>query len=298
MSNKLRIGLCQIMVGSDKTKNVQAARAAVAEAAGKGATLVTLPECFNSVYAVTAFDQFAEAIPSVGAKPTKDANPTTCAILEMAQEHKIFLIGGSIPERGEDGKLYNTSVVASPEGEILAKHRKIHLFDIDIPGGQRFKESETLTAGDSFTTFDTPWCRVGVAICYDIRFHPLAQIMRDQGCKLLVYPGAFNVTTGPAHWELLQRSRAVDNQLFVATCSPARNPQADYKAWGHSSLVNPWGEVVLTTEHDAAVLVSDDIDIDHCDRVRNSVPISFQVRTDLYDLVHWKGSRSKRTKRG
>jgi len=286
--SKLRLGLCQILVGAEKAKNVQNARAAVAEAAAKGANVIALPECFNSVYAVSAFEKYAEEIPGEGEVASEEKHPTTKALLDMAKEHKIYLIGGSIPERGADGLLYNSCVVASPEGRILVKHRKMHLFDIDVPGGIRFKESETLSAGNKFTVFDTPWCRVGVGICYDIRFPQLAQIMRQQGCKLLVYPGAFNLTTGPAHWELLQRARAVDNQLFVATCSPARNPDADYKAWGHSTVVSPWGEILVTTEHDPAVLVTADLDLDHCDRIRTSIPISVQARTDLYDNVKWK----------
>ena len=287
--NKLRIGLCQILVGSEKAKNVQEARNAVANAVSQGANLVALPECFNSVYAVSAFEKYAEPIPSVGEPANEVTHPTTKAILDMAKEHNIYLIGGSIPERGEDGLLYNCCVVASPEGKIIAKHRKMHLFDIDVPGGVRFKESETLSAGKSVTTFDTPWCKVGVGICYDIRFPALAQIMTQMGCKLLVYPGAFNLTTGPAHWELLQRARAVDNQLYVATCSPARNPEMDYQAWGHSSVINPWGDVMVTTEHEPSVIVTPELDIDHCDRIRKSIPISMQVRTDLYDLVRWKG---------
>ena len=143
-------------------------------------------------------------------------------------------------------------MVFSPEGELIAKHAKVHLFDIDIPGKQSFKESDSLTAGDSVTTFDTPWCKVlcsphlfvltgsqlitygvqiGLAICYDIRFPQLAVLMREENCKLLIYPGAFNTTTGPLHWELLQRARAVDNQCAVVTASPARNPKSAYQAW-------------------------------------------------------------------
>jgi len=133
---------------------------------------------------------------------------------------------------------------------------------------------------------------------YDIRFPQLAMLMREQGCKMLIYPGAFNLTTGPAHWELLQRARAVDNQLFVATCSPARNPDSSYKAWGHSTLASPWGEVLATTEHGAAVLVSDALDLQHCDRVRTQVPVSKQARTDLYRPVEWIGAGSSKADPG
>jgi len=119
------------------------------------------------------------------------------------------------------------------------------LFDIDVPGKITFKESDTLSPGDNLTIIDSPWGKIGVGICYDIRFPELAMLMREKGVGLMVYPGAFNTTTGPLHWELLQRARAVDNQVFVATASPARNPDSSYQAWGHSSLISPWGEVDL-----------------------------------------------------
>jgi omega-amidase len=150
----------------------------------------------------------------------------------MASELGVFLVGGSIPEKSQDGKqLYNTSLVADPKGHFVAKHRKVHLFDIHVPGKIIFKESDTLTAGTSVSTFDTPLGKFGLGVCYDIRFPEYAQLLRQRGCVALVYPGAFNTTTGPAHWELLQRARAVDNQLFVMACSPARDNNFSYHAW-------------------------------------------------------------------
>jgi omega-amidase len=295
----LRIGLCQMLVGTEKAANLVTARKAVTEAVTKGATFVSLPECFNSPYAVDQFANYAESVPNVGEDADAKEHPTTSALLDMAREHKIHLVGGSIPERASDGRLFNTCIVADPSGAVIAKHRKMHLFDIDVPG-MFFKESLTLSAGDALTTFDTPWGVVGVGICYDIRFPVLASLMRERGAKLLVYPGAFNTKTGPAHWELLQRARAVDNQLFVATVSPARNPDSAYQAWGHSSVISPWGEVLSTTEESASVVVTEPLDLDHCTRVRSQVPVSMQARSDLYDAPKWKGKAEakKRAKRG
>jgi omega-amidase len=167
---------------------------------------------------------------------------------------------------------------------MIAKHRKVHLFDIDVPGKICFKESETLSPGKDFTTFDTPYCKIGIGICYDIRFPELAYIYSDLGCKLLVYPGAFNMTTGPAHWELLQRSRAIDNQLYVASVSPARDEKASYVAWGHSTVVSPWGEVVETSEHEETIVYCD-IKTDYVDEVRSQIPIRSQKRNDLYKVM-------------
>jgi omega-amidase len=183
--------------------------------------------------------------------------------------------------------VYNTCVAFGPEGSILARHRKMHLFDIDVPGRITFKESDTLSAGSALAHFDTPFGRVGLGICYDMRFPHLALLLRQAGCRLLFYPGAFNTTTGPAHWELLQRSRALDTQCYVATVSIARNPDSKYQAWGHSTVVNPWGEVVATTDEKPATVTAE-LDLKRIDEVRAQIPVGHQVRTDLYELA-WKG---------
>ncbi|GBG26193.1 Omega-amidase NIT2 [Hondaea fermentalgiana] len=280
----LKLAMCQVMVGTDKVANLASARKAVQEAASKGAQLISLPECFNSPYATDQFPVYAEEIPASASELDAEKHPSTAMLVEAAKESKVFLVGGSFPEKDAEGKVYNTCLVISPEGEVLAKHRKVHLFDIDVPGGVTFKESDTLSAGDQVTVFDTPYCKVGVGICYDIRFAEYAMLLRQQGCKLIVWPGAFNTTTGPAHWELLQRARAVDNQLFCATASPARNPDSKYQAWGHSSIISPWGEVLATTEHDADIVYAE-IDLGRADEVRTNIPISKQVRTDVYSQV-------------
>jgi omega-amidase len=282
-SSKLKLAMCQMLVGTDKAANLATAARAVRDAAAAGAQLVALPECFNSPYATDQFPVYAETIPRCAAEVDAVQQPSTAMLIRAAKEHQVYLIGGSIPERDGAG-VYNTSLVVSPQGELVAKHRKVHLFDISVPGGITFKESDTLSAGNSVTVFDTPFCKVGLGICYDMRFAPLGQLMRDMGAKLLVYPGAFNMTTGPPHWELLQRARALDNQLFVATASPARNPDSKYQAWGHSSIVGPWGDVLATTEHGPAIVVTE-IDLARADEIRTNIPISKQVRTDLYNTV-------------
>jgi len=171
---------------------------------------------------------------------------------------------------------------------LVAKHRKVHLFDIDISGKITFKESETLAGGDAITVFDTPWGKVGVGVCYDLRFPEMASVMRQRGAKILVYPGAFNTTTGPLHWELLQRARANDTQSFVLTASPARGDDpTEYQAWGHSSAVDPWGAVIATTNHHPDIVMAD-LDLCQVDEVRQSIPISFQSRNDLYTIADHK----------
>ncbi|KAH0450135.1 hypothetical protein IEQ34_020827 [Dendrobium chrysotoxum] len=249
--SKFKIALCQLSVTADKSRNITHARRAIEEAASKGAQLVLLPEIWNSPYSNESFPVYAEDIES-----GDGAAPSYSMLSEAARSLKITIVGGSIPERSGD-HLYNTCFIFGTDGSLQGKHRKLHLFDIDIPGKITFKESKTLTAGQQPTIVDTDVGRIGVGICYDIRFQELAVLYAARGAHLICYPGAFNMTTGPLHWELLQRARAADNQLFVATCSPARDASAGYIAWGHSTLVGPFGEVIATTEHEEAIIVEE-----------------------------------------
>ncbi|XP_052773075.1 omega-amidase NIT2-like [Mya arenaria] len=273
-----KLALVQLAVGASKPDNLARASRLIKEAASKGANIVALPECFNSPYGTSYFPEYAEPIPG----------PSTDTLVKSAQENKIYLVGGSIPEKDGD-KIYNTCTVFDPSGNMIGKHRKMHLFDIDVPGKIRFQESETLSPGDDFTMVDTPMCKLGIGICYDIRFAEMAQIYAKNGCKLLIYPGAFNMTTGPIHWELLQRARALDNQVFVATVSPARDENASYVAWGHSTVVSPWGDVMATTEHQEDIVYVD-IDFGRLDEVRSQIPITVQRRNDLYNVETTKKS--------
>lgn len=224
--------------------------------------------------------------------------PTFSMLSQAASEFGVYVIGGSYPERGAKGELYNTSLVFNPSGKRIATHRKMHLFDIDVPGKITFRESDALTAGNQVTVFDfdssttcagatTPGSvqtKIGVGICYDIRFPELAQLMTQKfGAEVLIYPGAFNMTTGPAHWKLLQQGRALDNQAYVATCSPARDPSAGYTAYGHSLVVSPWG-VVLKELEDGEETLFCDIDMEVVESTRSSIPILKQKRNDIYAL--------------
>ena len=185
-------------------------------------------------------------------------------------------------------KYYNTSLVFSPSGSLIGTHRKTHLFDIDIPGKITFKESEVLSPGNQLTLVDLPeYGRIGLAICYDIRFPEAAMIAARQGAFMLVYPAAFNMTTGPMHWSLLARARAVDNELYVALCSPARDVNASYHAWGHSLVSTPMAEIVQEAG-DAEEIVYADLDNDTIVNTRKSIPIYTQRRFDLYPDVSGK----------
>uniref|UniRef100_A0A8C7LKD9 omega-amidase n=1 Tax=Oncorhynchus mykiss TaxID=8022 RepID=A0A8C7LKD9_ONCMY len=270
IGNLFRLAVVQLHVTKVKADNLSRARGLIKEAAARGAKLVVLPECFNSPYGTGFFPEYAEKIPGESSQ----------VLSEAAKESQVYLVGG---ERNSGQPVGTVPVAGQPVGLVCVKQWAIHLFDIDVPGKIRFQESETLSPGSNLSVFDTPYCRVGVGICYDIRFAELAQLYSKKGCQLLVYPGAFNMTTGPAHWELLQRGRAVDNQVYVATASPARDETASYVAWGHSTVVSPWGEVISKAGSEETVVYAD-IDLQYLANVRQQIPITAQRRSDLYTV--------------
>lgn len=262
----MKIGLCQMMVTADKEANLRKAEQMVKEAADKGAQLIMLPEMFQCPYANVYFPQYAET----------GEGETYQRLSAMAKENGVTLVGGSIPESVSVGKekdhIYNTSYVFGPDGQLLGRHRKVHLFDVDVPGGIRFKESDTLTAGEDITVVDTPVGRIGVGICFDIRFAEMFRAMACAGAQIICVPAAFNMTTGPAHWELSFRMRAVDNQCFLAGCSPARDEKGCYVAYGHSIVTAPWGNVVAQADETEQVILAE-IDLAEIGRVRGSLPV-------------------------
>lgn len=269
----MRLALLQLKGSSDKAANVANALSKI-EAAVKEhkPRLITLPECFNCPYGTKYFREYAESIPD---------GYTSQQLSKAASDHQVYIVGGTIPELGENDRIFNTCTVWGPNGNLLAKHRKMHLFDIDVKGGMRFKESETLSAGNDFTTIVIDGHKIGIGICYDIRFEEMARLYRNEGCEMIIYPAAFNLTTGPLHWELLQRARANDNQLYVVTTSPARDPTADYVAYGHSMIVDPWAKV-LKTAGDGEETITADIDFSLVEQVRQQIPVFGQRRIDLY----------------
>ncbi|KAF2925718.1 hypothetical protein DAI22_06g073400 [Oryza sativa Japonica Group] len=278
-ATKYKVALLQLPVSPRKEENIARARARLDAAAAAGATLVVLPEIWNCPYSM-------ETLPSHGEDIDGGASPSVSMLSEVAARRRITIVGGSIPERSS-GRLFNTCCVIGPDGQIKAKHRKLHLFEIDIPGDITFRESDTFTAGQEPTIVDTDVGRIGIGICHDIRFPELAMLYRSRGAHLICYPSAFNMSTGQLLWDLMQKSRAVDNQLFVVTCSPARDPNAesDYMIWGHSSLIGPFGEVIATAGHEEATVVGE-IDHSMIQTIRDNLPLEMQRREDLYS-THW-----------
>ncbi|KAF4694212.1 Carbon-nitrogen hydrolase [Perkinsus olseni] len=284
LKSSLRVALLQTRVLPDKASSLRGARETLLAAIEMSKPdLCVLGEMFTCPYHPKYFRQFGERIHN---------SPTLDMVKEVAKEKRVWIIGGTIPEL-EGDKVYNTALVVNDSGELVKTHRKAHLFDIDVPAdgdkpGIRFFESETLSPGNTGPcVFDTPWGPFGLGICYDVRFPEYAALLRNVApdLKMLIYPGAFNMTTGPAHWRLLARARALDSQCYVVMASPSRseNPE-DYQAWGHSMVVNPWGEVVDETDEKHGWFTVD-VDLTMVDKVRRNIPTATQKRYDLYTKV-------------
>ena len=257
----MKAALIQQKVTGSAGANIARAAELVFASAKEGADIAVLPEMFCCPYDNASFVKNAE----------EAGGRIYSSLSAMAKENEVFLVGGSMPER-EGERIYNTSFVFDPKGALIARHRKAHLFDIDVAGGQRFCESDTFTAGEGPTLFDTPWGRLGVCICFDIRFPLFIREYCDRGAKALLVPAAFNMTTGPLHWELLFRARAVDNQLFTLGCAPARDRRAGYVSYANSIVCDPWGKIVSRAGASETILYAQ-IDLEECDRVRRQIPV-------------------------
>ena len=266
----MRTAMIQMNVVHSKTENLSRARMFLEQAARQGVDLAVLPEMFCCPYSNRHFRAYGEAEGGDGWQMLSRA----------ARELGMYIVGGSLPEL-EGEHIYNTSYVFDRQGRQIAKHRKVHLFDIDVEGGQKFQESAVLSPGEEMTVFDTEFGRMGLCICFDFRFQELAKEMADRGAQMIVVPAAFNMTTGPAHWEMMFRQRAVDNQIFTLGAAPARNEQEEYVSYGNSILVDPWGSVVARGDAGEEVLVAE-VDFDRVEAIRRQLPIRAARREELY----------------
>ncbi|XUW94348.1 carbon-nitrogen hydrolase family protein [Wukongibacter sp. M2B1] len=270
--NSFKIAVCQMKILEHKEENLSKAEKMIKEASSKGCDLVVLPEMFNCPYNNAFFPKYAEEFPG----------KTSSLLSKLAKSQGIYIVGGSIPEKDEE-KIYNTSYIFDKSGKIVGKHRKMHLFDIDVEDGISFKESDTLGPGNYVTVFDTEFCKVGIAICYDMRFPELMRLMTLRGAEIIVVPAAFNMTTGPAHWHPLTKIRALDNQVYFVAASPARDLDSSYIAYGHSLILDPWGDIVSEAGIKEEIIYGT-IDLNKVKEIREQLPLLKHRRDDIYKL--------------
>jgi predicted amidohydrolase len=267
------VAALQLCSTDDKAKNLATAARLLEEAADRGAGLAVLPEMFNNLGSGSVLRD--------GAEPFE--GPTTGFAREQAARRRLWLVAGSFIEQVDAEHRTNTSVVVSPDGEIVATYRKVHLFDVDVPGAV-FRESAVFGAGDDLVVTDVDGIGpVGLSICYDLRFPELYRILALRGAGLIVVPAAFTARTGPPHWEVLLRARAIENQLYVVAAAQVGH-SSERLAWhGHSMIIDPWGTVLAEAPGDAheAVVVAD-VDAAERERVRTILPSLANRRPDAY----------------
>ena len=269
----MKVAAIQMPTVKDKIQNIRTAGTYIEKIKAENPDFVILPEMFCCPYQTENFPIYAE----------KEGGPSWQAMSDYARKYHIYLIAGSMPEADDVGNVYNTSYIFDRDGKQIGKHRKAHLFDINVKNGQYFKESDTLTSGDHATVFDTEFGKMGVMICYDIRFPEFARTMVLDGARMIFVPAAFNMTTGPAHWELTFRARALDNQIYMLGCAPARDTQAGYISWGYSIVTDPWGKVMKQLDEKEGILI-EEIDLDREDQIREQLPLLKHRKSEMYHL--------------
>jgi len=254
----------QMTSTSDAEANWRSASGLVARAAAHGASLVATPEATNYLGPHDEKVRLAEPL----------AGPTVSRFRELAARHGVHLLLGSFNEKSdEQHRCYNTSVLIGPDGGILGTYRKLHLFDVDVPD-VRFAESDTCKPGNDVVVVETPLGRIGLSICYDLRFPELYRLLVGQGAEILAVPSAFTLTTGKDHWEPLLRARAIENQCWLL--APAQHGHHDdgglRRSWGHAMIIDPWGLVAACAPDGPGVAFAE-IDLDRAHRVRRSMPV-------------------------
>ncbi|MDD6155140.1 MAG: carbon-nitrogen hydrolase family protein [Eubacteriales bacterium] len=271
----MKIAQIQSLVYDDKKKNLDQMAEAVEKAAADGADLVTFGEMFCCPYITELFAKYAEP----------DRGETWQFLSDTAKKNHVYLSPGTVPETDESGNIYNTAYVFDRDGQQIAKYRKMHMFDIQIKNGQYYRESDALTAGNEVVVFDTEFGKAGICICFDIRFPELARLMVLKGARFIIAPANFNMTSGPVHWQMLFRARAVDNQCFYIGTSCAFDPERKYKTWGHSLITDPWGRVLTEADEGPSEQMTE-IDLTVDDKMRRQLPLLSARRSDIYDVIY------------
>lgn len=268
-----RIAACQMNSRSDREANLATADRLIDEAAAMGAQMVGLPEMFNLLGTNEEILAGGEAVPG----------PTSRFLAQKARQHGIYLHGGSFMEKVEGkNKVWNTTLVFDPNGEVVARYRKIHLFDIHIEGKVDSKESDIVEAGREMVTFETEHGYFGLSICYDIRFPELYRALTLAGARVVFQPAAFTLYTGKDHWETLIRARAIENQVYMVCPAQIGSFAEGKQCFGSSMIVDPWGTVLARAPEREGVIMAS-IDYDAQDNTRQNLPALQHRRPDIYE---------------
>jgi predicted amidohydrolase len=263
MQSPIIAAACQMCSTLDKGANLRTAERLVREAAGRGATLVALPELFSCLGPLPQLIEQAESLPG----------PTSDLLSDLARELSITLCAGSIAERSMTrGKGHNTTLMFGPDGSLLGSYRKMHLFDVVIPGGPNITESDFMVAGDKVSLTQTPAAKFGHATCYDLRFPELFRAMSVADVDVFLLPAAFTYVTGRDHWEVLLRARAIENQAFVVAPNQFGEHGPSLRSYGHSLIIDPWGDILAQGSPDREEVIMATLEPARLRSVRSKVP--------------------------
>ena len=262
-----RVAAIQMISGADVQANLDQAARLIADAADQGAQLVLLPECF------AAFGN--RSLQAIAAAEFAGSGPIRRFLSEQARQYGIWLVGGSIPLPAEaSAKAMACCLVMDEQGREVARYDKLHLFDVEVADNQRsYRESRNYDYGDRLVCIDTPVGRLGLSICYDVRFAELYQALRHAGAELVVVPSAFTAVTGAAHWDVLLRARAIETQCYVLAANQGGVHANGRETFGHSCLIDPWGKVTACLPQGEGAICGD-IDLQHLNTLRGRMPVA------------------------
>ena len=267
----LRCALVQLRTPTSQAEALAQAEPLVREAAAQGATLIATPEATN-ILQRSRKDLFA-------AVRSADEDEAVQGLVGLAKTLKVWLLIGSALVKRPDGQLANRSMLVGPYGVTVATYDKIHMFDVDLPTGERHRELALYTPGEAAVVAEAPWGKIGLTVCYDLRFPHLYRALAQAGAQVITVPAAFTRPTGEAHWEVLLRARAIETGAFVL--APAQGGvHADGRGtWGRSTVVNPWGEVIAKLDHDEPGVLIADLDLEEVAKARAAIPALANDRT-------------------
>ena len=272
MPDRIRVACVQMTSRTDKAANLETAERLVAQAASAGADVVVLPEKWNAIGDSALYHATAELL---------EGGESVLAMSEWARRHGITLVGGSIAEQREGReKLSNTSLVFDPDGQIVALYRKIHLFDVEV-GGVVYRESEAEEPGEEAVVAEAEDWKIGLSVCYDVRFPELYRILALEGAQLVTVPAHFTTPTGKDHWDVLLRARAIENQLYVAAAAQIGETLPGKPAYGRSVIVDPWG-IVVAQAPDEETVISAELDRAHLEDIRAKLPSLANRQSNAY----------------
>ena len=276
---KFRAGLVQMTSGPDVAANLVEASRLIRSAAADGAVYVQTPE-------ITTLMESERAKLFVATRP-EEGNPALALFRSLARELAVWLHVGSMGVLKSAEKVANRAFLISPEGIVTARYDKIHMFDVDLPNGEKYRESRNYAPGDTAVVADLPWGKLGITICYDMRFPGLYRALAHAGATLIAVPAAFTVPTGKAHWHALLRARAIETQCFVMAAAQAGTHPSGRQTYGHSLIISPWGEIIAEADGSTAGVITADIDLSLIEEARSRVPSLTHDRA--FSVVHATG---------